>query len=150
MVADLARALSYFAGQYILPMLLADQHTEAFTAQKLQMSGGLSRPTALTTRAATNATGILMRVVLKRRVQFARFLVTAACGEDTATPALLCLGSVVDAVCGIRLQKATGVELTVTRGVCLRGSFRKFSDGFCTSGNRCVGYICDNRASGLG
>lgn len=84
-------------------MLLADQQTKALTARKLQMSGGASQPTALTTRVATNATGILMRVVLKKMVQFARFLVTAACGEDTATPALLCLGSVVGAVCGIRL-----------------------------------------------
>jgi hypothetical protein len=57
-----------------------------------------------------NATDILTLVAPKKKVLFARFLATAACGEVIATPARLCLESVVGAVCGTRLSEAMGAE----------------------------------------
>jgi len=57
-----------------------------------------------------NAIGILTRVAPKKKVLFVRFLVTAVYEEVIVTPARLCLGSVVGAVCGTRLSRAMGAE----------------------------------------
>lgn len=81
------------------------------------MSGGPFQPTALTTPAQMNATGILIRDVLKRRVLSARRPVTDVCGEVMAIPARLCLKSVVGAACGTRPQRVMDVELAGFSGV---------------------------------
>ena len=106
----LALAPLYFAGEYIPTTYRTGQRTDTIIAPKPQMSGGLSQPTASITRAPMNPTDILIRVVLKKKALFAQFLATAACEEVIATPARLCLESVVGAVCGTRLSRAMGAE----------------------------------------
>ena len=55
-----------------------------------------------------------MLVVPKKRVLFARFLVTAAPGGDMPIPARLCLEDAVVGACAIRRPGAMGVELAVS------------------------------------
>ena len=115
---QLAQAPLYFAGENYLETYRTVQRTNIFSAQRLRMSGGLSLPTASTTRSLENATSILMWVVRKRRALLARSLVTAVRERDLTTPARLCLDSAVVDACGIGWLSARCVELAVSHEVC--------------------------------